>query len=281
MLLRIGEFSRLSQVSIRSLRHYDQIGLLKPLRIDSENHYRYYSLDQLPRINQIIALRKLDFSLEQIRSILETQGNEDDLRTILHHHRNQLLTNIREQITQLIQVEQQLENLDRDGTLPLYNIVIKPLPEIPVMSIRRRLDPKEGNLSGLFYRMGEKLAQQGVEVDLTIGIFHGHPFFNGKDWEYEWLAVLPDPDISLPPILVDERHTMTPAILPDIERAASIFLEGSFTHKTVAERHFLAWAERNGYRLSGPIRELYLRVMDGNPMHEENLMELQFPIAKA
>ena len=65
-ILKIGEFARVGQVSIATLRHYDQCGLLKPNALDPDTSYRYYSLDQLARLNRILALKELDFPLEQI-----------------------------------------------------------------------------------------------------------------------------------------------------------------------------------------------------------------------
>ena|SRR5258706_1984745 len=68
-MFKIGEFSRLSRVSVRMLRHYDQLGLLTPSQIDSLTNYRYYSADQLPRLNRILAFRDLGFSLEQVHRL--------------------------------------------------------------------------------------------------------------------------------------------------------------------------------------------------------------------
>jgi len=70
-MLKIGEFVRVGQVSISTLRHYDQCGLLKPTTLDPDTGYRYYALDQLPRLHRILALKELGFSLEQIARLLE------------------------------------------------------------------------------------------------------------------------------------------------------------------------------------------------------------------
>lgn len=65
-MFKISEFSRFTRVSVKMLRHYDEIGLLRPAHIDPVNNYRYYSADQLPRLNRIIALKDLGFSLSEI-----------------------------------------------------------------------------------------------------------------------------------------------------------------------------------------------------------------------
>src|SRR5881392_1225295 len=71
-LLKIGDFSRLAQVTVRALHHYEQLGLLAPAQIDRFTGYRYYDLDQLPRLHRILALKDLGFSLEQIVDLLQS-----------------------------------------------------------------------------------------------------------------------------------------------------------------------------------------------------------------
>ena len=70
-MLRISEFSRLTMVPAKTLRYYDDIGLLKPMRVDEWTGYRYYSVEQLPRLNRILALKALGLSLEQIGRLLD------------------------------------------------------------------------------------------------------------------------------------------------------------------------------------------------------------------
>ena len=280
MLLKIGEFSRYAQVSARSLRHYDEIGLLKPVHIDPESGYRLYSLDQLPRIHYIRALRHVDLSLEQIREILLTQADHETLRRMLDERRQHLLASIQGHVAQLLQVEHQLKVLDSENTNPLYPIVIKELPEKPAISYRRKLTTDDGNLSGLFYRMIDALTRKGYKNDDAIGLFHGHPFLNGQDAEFEWAVTLTEPASDLQALRLDDNTIATCSILPHVPQAASIILEGSMAQKCFAERFFTTWAKHNQYQLVGPIREHYVRIIDGDPMHPGNLMEIHFPIQK-
>ena len=82
-MFRIGEFSKLSQVSVKTLRYYDQIGLLHPAEVDRFTSYRYYSTDQLHRLNRILALKDLGLSLEQIGLVLDHDLSPDELRGML------------------------------------------------------------------------------------------------------------------------------------------------------------------------------------------------------
>ena len=89
-MFRIGDFSRLTRVSLKTLRHYDAIGLFKPAYVDPFTDYRYYTFDQLPRLNRILALKGLGFSLEYIRQMLDDDLSVNALRGMLQLRRMQL-----------------------------------------------------------------------------------------------------------------------------------------------------------------------------------------------
>lgn len=75
-MLKIGEFSRLSRVTVKTLHHYDELGLIKPVHIHPITNYRFYEVDQLPRIDRIMALKEMELSLEQIRGMLHLKQAE-------------------------------------------------------------------------------------------------------------------------------------------------------------------------------------------------------------
>src|SRR6185437_15238686 len=79
-MLKIGEFSRLSQVTVKTLHHYDEMGLLKPSLTDPFTSYRYYTLDQLPRLHTIMALKELGLSLDEIAQLLSEELSADQIR---------------------------------------------------------------------------------------------------------------------------------------------------------------------------------------------------------
>jgi DNA-binding transcriptional MerR regulator len=83
-MLKIGDFSRIAQVSIKALRYYDRLGLLKPAHIDRFSGYRYYELPQLVTLNRILALKELDFSLDQIKELLNVDLSGEVLQKLLH-----------------------------------------------------------------------------------------------------------------------------------------------------------------------------------------------------
>jgi len=82
-MLKIGDFSKIGKVSIRMLRHYDQIGILKPTCIDNNTGYRSYSIDQLPRLNRIIFLKNIGFSLTEVMELVDEQISIDEMKAML------------------------------------------------------------------------------------------------------------------------------------------------------------------------------------------------------
>jgi DNA-binding transcriptional MerR regulator len=89
-VLKIGEFSQLGRVSVRMLRHYDATGLLKPAQVDRLSGYRFYAVEQLPRLNRILALKDLGLSLEQVGRLLDGEDPQaSELRVTLAMRRAQ------------------------------------------------------------------------------------------------------------------------------------------------------------------------------------------------
>jgi DNA-binding transcriptional MerR regulator len=117
-MLKIGDFSRLGRVTVKALRYYDEIGLLKPVSIDPITGYRYYSSDQLPRLNRILALKDLDLSLEQIGRMLDEDLSPDKIREILRIKRAELQAQMRDVKMRLERVEARLKQIEGEGKTP-------------------------------------------------------------------------------------------------------------------------------------------------------------------
>jgi DNA-binding transcriptional MerR regulator len=91
-MFTIGDFARHGQVPVRMLRHYDATGLLRPARVDPASSYRFYEASQLARLNRIIALKDLGFTLEQVRTMLDQQVSAEQLRGMLRLRQAELQT---------------------------------------------------------------------------------------------------------------------------------------------------------------------------------------------
>src|SRR5512146_1057873 len=117
-LVRIGDFSRLGRVSVVTLRHYDDLGLLKPAHTDPESGYRYYAVEQLPRLHRILALKELGFSLEQIAQLLRAEVSAEQMRGMLVQKRSEIERELLAQQARLASVEARLRHIEREGSGP-------------------------------------------------------------------------------------------------------------------------------------------------------------------
>jgi methanogenic corrinoid protein MtbC1 len=118
-VIKIGDFSRISGVSIKTLRNYDKIGLLKPNKVDQSTGYRYYAADQLVRLNSIVVLRNLGLSLGEIRSFLNGHASPDHVSHMLHVKRVEIQQQLLIEKRRLGQVEDWLRQIERDGNILL------------------------------------------------------------------------------------------------------------------------------------------------------------------
>src|SRR5215212_3560685 len=130
-MFKIGEFSRLSQVSVRMLRHYDQLGLLTPSKTDPFTGYRYYSAKQLPRLNRIIALRDVGFSLEQIAGMLDQELSTEQLLGMLKLKRAELEAQMKLEGQRLARLEVRIRQMGESPRHGTYDVILRDIePEL-------------------------------------------------------------------------------------------------------------------------------------------------------
>src|SRR5215475_11988679 len=136
-MFRIGEFSRIARVSGRLLRYYDSIGLLSPQRIDPATGYRYYSAEQLGRLNRILALKDLGLSLEQVARMVDGKISTSEIRGMLMLKKAELERTLSEEAVRLRHIESRLQQIDEQGSLRDYDVVVKSAARQPYLSVRR------------------------------------------------------------------------------------------------------------------------------------------------
>mgnify|MGYP003291911950 CR=1 FL=1 len=127
-MLKIGEFSKLSRVSVRMLRHYDDIGLLKPVEIDLFTGYRYYEVDQLVVIGRITSLKDMGFKLSDIIKILEIYDDRNQLDSYLEARRIELEAMYKQTTYQMMLLDTARNRLRKEDNMS-YNVSIKTIPE--------------------------------------------------------------------------------------------------------------------------------------------------------
>ena len=278
-MIKIGEFSKLVQIPVATLRYYDQIGLLKPVEVDRFTGYRYYSASQLPRLHRIIALKGLGFSLEQIATALAENLTAQQMRGMLRLRHAQISEQIEDMQNQLIDVEGRLQQIEREDELSTYDILLKQVEPQLVASVRTIL-PYHGAVGQLF---GEVYAEIGAHVHEALG---AHPGEGGQTlvlW-YDMEFKETDVDGAAAFFLrcpVPDSGRMRCHELPAATMAATVH-HGSYNTINLGHEAILRWIEANGYRIVGADREVYL--YNAMPIRRDNptyVTEIQYPVEKA
>jgi DNA-binding transcriptional MerR regulator/predicted transcriptional regulator YdeE len=278
-MFKIGEFSKLVQVPVATLRYYDQVGLLKPVEVDRFTGYRYYSASQLPRLHRILALKGLGFSLEQIGLALAEGIPPEQMRGMLRLRHAQISQQLAGMRSQLVEVEARLHQIEREDTLSAYDVILKQVEPLLVASVRALLPMRNavGALFGEVYEalgsyVGEALGPHAVEPGQTLVLWYDNEY-KERDFDGAAAFVLRCP--------APENGRMRVHELPAATMAATIH-HGSYN--TIGEAHeaILQWIEANAYQIVGPDREVYL--YNTPPIRLDDpayITEIQYPVEKA
>ncbi len=270
-MFRIGDFSKFNQVTVKTLRYYDEIGLFKPASVDEFTGYRYYSTKQLPRLNRILALKDLGFSLEQIASMLDDDLPPAEIRGMLKMKQAEIEQNIESESGRLARVEARLRQIEREGKMPAYEIVLKKIEPLKVAAIREVI-PNYADIGRLFgILFGYINGQEAHPSGPSICIYY--------DTEYREKDV--DVEATVPVKgQVADGDQVTIRQLPGID-AASVVHQGSMDGITEAYTALMGWIEANGYQIVGPSREIYLNGPGEGIDPADYVTEIQFPVQKA
>jgi len=272
-MLNIGEFARLGQVSPRMLRHYDEIGMLKPEQVDPRNGYRLYSARQLSRLHRILALRDLGFVLEQIREVLEENPPVEQLRGMLRMRQAEIEQTVDEEQERLRRVEAHLRALEGNTTVDVQDIVIKKTQPIRIaQAVADGLTHTD--LGSAWERLLPAVLAHLQEVGATYGISVG---------KYEYEGSAEDGTITLhagfdvgDQDVADGRYVQV-IDLPIVE-VASVVHRGPMDGIPSAWEVLIRWVDDSGYRLVGDSRELYHEHDEDD--HTRCVTELQVAIAR-
>jgi DNA-binding transcriptional MerR regulator/effector-binding domain-containing protein len=272
-VIKIGDFARLAQVSVVTLRHYDEIGLLKPVNVDRFTGYRYYSVAQLPRLNRILALKDLGFSLDQIEQVLSGDLTLEQLRGMLKLRHAEVEQRLADEQGRLTRIAARLRQIELEDTMSNYDVVLKTVP--PTLIASRKItiptnDQVPTYLGPAFDETGNYVKQGGVKwAGPCFAIWHQRP----DVYENEVAEAAIPIERTLP-----ETDRVKVYELPQTE-VASVVHHGAFEDFLQGHTALLKWVEDNGYRISGPYREIYIN-HDSNNMNQSTT-EIQYPVEKA
>jgi DNA-binding transcriptional MerR regulator len=264
-MFRIGDFSRLTQVTVKALRHYDDIGLLRPAHVDRDTSYRYYSGAQVSRLNRILALKELGLSLEQIGPLLDADLSPEQLRTMLQVKQAETAQRIEQEQARLARIEAWLRGVQNDPVTPPA-VVVKRIEAQRVASIREVL-PNRGDVGQLFRALAAYRLRHNLTATSFTAVWHD-PDFRESDVDAEATFATADP---LP---ADDR--IRPSELPLAEAMACVIHHGPAESIGVTCRALVQWIDANRRQVIGP--ERVRMIQRGGPSGADDVVELQYPI---
>ncbi|MFI9243984.1 MerR family transcriptional regulator [Streptomyces sp. NPDC053086] len=271
-MFTIGDFARHGRVSVRMLRHYDATALLRPAHVDPASGYRYYTAAQLARLNRIIALKDLGFTLQQVRSILDAKTGAEELRGMLRLRQAELATAVTAAQARLIQVEARLRAIESEGHMPTNDIVLKHVPAVRVAELTATAASFEPTditpvITPLYDELFQRLKAAGITpTGPGIAYYNDTPEGDGK------ITVHAAVQVSAPPQNDDTLHIHD---LPGLHTAATIIHRGPMDTVLPTAQTLAHWIDTSGYRSTGYPREINLECPDN---HNDWITELQTPI---
>ena len=266
-LVPIGRFSKMTRLSVKALRHYDELGLLVPAVVDPSSGYRYYTYGQANRAEAIRVLRSLDMPLEDVSEALEADDPQVAAK-VLDRHRARLETELGRHERMLAFLGRLIER--KEGVMP-YEVQVKEVPAQHVAAVRKHATMATigQDVSAGFAAVGEAVGRAGVPMA-------GPPFLvmfdvidEESEGDIEVVFPLAAPFPSAGEVVGKEVPAMT---------VASTMHRGPYDEVGPAYHTLTGWIQDHGHEIAGPPREVYLTDPSETPDPADHLTEIQFPI---
>ncbi len=270
-MIKIGDFSILTGISIHMLRNYDKTGLLKPERVDRLTGYRYYGENQIMKANRIQVLKSLGFGLKEISCMLPDDILDTTIQSHLHNKIKEKERSLAETQRQIIQIQQALQELNSRNEYTL-SVHVKKFPIRKVASVRAKIGEfsEEGLLWQRLDTGCEKHGARPANVPYCFAITHSIDFEN-RSIDTEVMRVV---DKLLPDI--DGLRFFE---IPETEVAAVAY-QGIYSSISDISRYIYHWIEENSYKICGKPFQAYYISPENETNPENYITEICFPIKK-
>jgi len=271
-MLKIGDFSKLSRITIRMLRHYDEIDLLKPQTVDKWTGYRYYDEAQLLTANKIQLLKNLGFGLSAIKELLIHLNNCSETEKFLNLKRQELFAQENELRERIKLIDSTIKNLKQEGIFMNYVVNLKTISELYVASVRKIIDKYE-NEGQLWSLLMPELAKQKCKETTPcypMAVYHDKGFVE-KDADVEVrFAVVGN---------YKDANEVKFKTIPAVDVAACVF-KGGYEQIARVNEAIARWANENGYEFNGAAFWIYHKSPYETKNPEEFVTEVCFPVQK-
>lgn len=271
-MLKIGDFSKLSRISIRMLRHYDEIGLLTPQNTDVFTGYRYYAEDQLPIAGKIASLKDMGFALADITEVLKKYNDPRAMNAFLSERREKVRAEAEETKRRLLLLDTAIERLRKDDTAMNYSVTLKTIPERYVASVRMTI-PSYEHEHILWETMQKETAPFKMQFDdncFSVAIFHDEGYKES------------DVDVEIQ-VMVKGKYQDTEHVIfktaPAVEIASATY-KGGYEQLTPVNHSVANWVNDNGYEFNGPMFCIYHVSPAQTSDPNELVTEVCYPVKK-
>lgn len=267
-MFKIGDFSKLTMVSIRMLRYYDEVGLFRPAQIDTFTGYRYYSAKQITTLNLIVSLRDMGFNVAEIASAIG-ENIDESLDILLKQKRDEVENTIKTEKEKLKKINSAIKDLKKERINMNYNVTIKSVPSYKVISLRDTIPAYDAE-GMLWHRLSKYVNQNNIICgNVFYATYHDEDY---KEGPVDVEVVMSVENLST------DTNGFTFKETESIEQAASIFVPGDYSNINPAYNFLAKWIEENNYTVCGKTRQVSIK----GPWNENNpndyLCEIQIPV---
>ncbi|TDW16306.1 MerR family transcriptional regulator [Breznakia blatticola] len=256
-MFKIGDFSKLSNLTIRALHHYEELGILIPDKIDTMSNYRYYSSSQLATANQIKMLQRIGLSLKSIKEIIDGD-NPEILESGLLAREMEIQNEIAELKIKQNLIDMYKKTIHEGRSIASYHVEIKTVPKRNVMSIRKCI-PSYQDEAVLWNALYEKSIQQNVKMATP---YQGMSIYHDKEYKEE------NVDIEVQSNVVGIYENIDDVTFYETKPfvMASIIFHGSFQQMEEVTQALASWIEANHYVIDGPM----IQIPHVSPAQDDN-----------
>ncbi len=266
-MLKIGDFSKLARVSIRMLRHYDTMGLLKPAVIDDFTGYCYYREEQLFVVARITALKDMGFSLADIVRVLEIYDDKDKLDRFLAARQKELADQAKEAEYKLMLLDTARKRLRKEQTMS-FDVTVKTIPERYAATVHMIVPRYEDE--GMAWGMMGECKEPLIPAEPCYAIAE----FLDDEFKEENVEIIVS--MAVKGKYKDTEHVKFQT-LPAV-KVASCIVKGSYEKMGDAYATVVSWIKANGYQVNGPMFNIYHVGPAETQNPEEYVTEACFPI---
>ena len=269
----IGQFSKIGRVSTKTLRYYDEIELLKPMYVDQDTLYRYYSYEQVLKLLFISELKEYDLKLEEIKVIMDKQ-DVDLLKKFLKNKISEIDNEVKNKLILKDCIEQKIKKIESGGNFMEANkdLKVELKERQPLVVISRRTTTSMSNISSVIGKVFEDIFNINLQpVGPVMTIYHDKQEFDVENADCE-ICIPVNSKVNM------EKSEKIKEFSGGL--VASTTFVGPYSRLGEAYAKVMKWIDDNGYKCVGAPFDIYLNGPQNVKSPEEFVTEVCFPISK-